>query len=278
MKNQPISLENYKVKQEDQVSDSFVRIEDKFVVSKQYLNSLKEVISSHLDASYIDTATHFTMIESLYFDSEKLDLYQNHFTKNSEKRSKMRIRRYGPNGKWSAGVAFIEAKSKANGVCTKQRFKISQDDYARLQAGKTIEWSEELIALNYKTTPSQLRQRVGEINEMITTYNLRPQLSLVYKRLAFEKGNLRMTIDEDINYTVLNDVSHKLAGYIKHQNYWEKASTMKNKFSNENLVLLEVKHAGSIPEWFGKLSKDLSIEKGSFSKYCWGMTRVVSEI
>lgn len=258
------------------IADTFERIEDKFLVPKIHQSDLKKLILQYLDASYVDANTQFTLIESLYFDSDNLDLFQHHFSK-MDKRYKMRVRRYGPNGNWSNGVAFLEAKCKSNGICTKQRFMITQGDYQRLLTGGAIEFNAELLKVNPKTDPKKLRKRVEEINELITTFHLGPQVSLVYKRLAYERDNLRMTIDEDIQFTTFKPVSPRKASEIKHQDLWTLADAMGRRFSNREYMVVEVKHTGLIPTWFEEFIGKVGVSQTSFSKYCWGMANLIEE-
>src|SRR5262245_56004628 len=100
--------------------DKFVRIEDKFLLPSVYENILIQTIAGHMQPSYASSGTDFTLIESLYLDSDNLDFYQDHFTKTSG-RAKVRVRKYAPNGVWASGDAFVEAKFKDLEVCTKER-------------------------------------------------------------------------------------------------------------------------------------------------------------
>ncbi|MFN8370726.1 MAG: VTC domain-containing protein [Bacteriovoracaceae bacterium] len=91
-------------------SGEFNRIEDKYLVKMDDLNTVLKSLYTHMDPSYLDDVTQFTLIESLYFDSDNLDFYKHHFM-DLTKRYKLRTRRYAPNGIWSTEASASRIKS-----------------------------------------------------------------------------------------------------------------------------------------------------------------------
>lgn len=255
-------------------ADSFTRIEDKFVVPLQHANKLFKLLFNHLELSYFDSGTQFTLIESLYFDSDHLDFYQHHFQQR-DVRLKLRIRRYAPNGQWAQGTAFIEAKQKSNGVSKKERFTIGDHEVQRLKEGKTIELRPQIFIMNSKMDPGILTEKVEAVNAAITQYKLRPEVSIQYRRLAFEKNGLRVTVDTDIQAEISAAVDQSAVGEIKQQDIWANALAMKSRFSNAENVLCEIKHSGQRPKWFDEFMVGINVNETSFSKYCWIMTNVL---
>src|SRR5687767_9605868 len=100
------------------------RIEEKFIMPARLKPSLLEALERNLKPNYPHPGTRFTLIESIYFDSDALSLFREHFT-SPLKRFKLRTRRYGPNGLWSLNDALIELKAKEGRVTRKLRTRVS---------------------------------------------------------------------------------------------------------------------------------------------------------
>lgn len=254
--------------------DTFLRIEDKYLIPKSQEELSLKVIGTYMEPCYVDDSTQFTLIESVYFDSSKFDLFKDHFRK-LDKRYKLRIRRYGPNGVWSQGFAFLESKCKSAGISTKMRFVIGETERLALMLGQTINISPEFRALNSNIEESALQERVGQINEMILRLELVPQVQVRYRRHAFEKDGFRVTFDKDVNVKNLRPINQAAASNIKKENIWSTATQLKNQYSSDKQIIMEVKHAGAKPIWFDEFMKTMGIMQTSFSKYCWGIAHLI---
>ena len=90
----------------------FARFEQKYFLSAQYATRFKSELAQYMSPSYPLPETHFTGIESVYFDSHDLHIYRMHFAAQAE-RFKIRLRRYAPNGISDDGSVHVELKSKA---------------------------------------------------------------------------------------------------------------------------------------------------------------------
>lgn len=258
--------------------DTFVRIEDKFLLPRARFESFLEAAEEILRPSYPSNTTRFTRIESIYFDSEELNVYLSHFA-SGPGRFKLRLRRYFPNGVPYSTETHLELKSKESGISKKARFQVGEFDCAMLQRGMPITVSPELLELNPQMSVEKLTQRAGRVNRLIVQYKLRPKCAIRYTRRAYEEAQTgtRLTIDEKIHYQLLTEVSPEVGEQITHSSIWERAAEMRNRFSRQDILVVEVKHAGQIPASVQKLLDDHQAIKSKFSKYCYSVTDRLTE-
>ena len=86
----------------------FVRMEDKYLLTKEQADALVPLLKTHLNNASPIPNTDYTIIESVYFDNSELNVLKEYLAQNTS-RSKMRTRRYAPNGVWGQDI-FIEGK------------------------------------------------------------------------------------------------------------------------------------------------------------------------
>jgi len=278
----PRELVNSKRTKQINVSHGeFRRIEDKFIVNKSHRKFLINLLETYLRPSYPMPGTLYTKIESLYFDSTELDLFKHHFM-SLEKRYKLRIRRYAPNGVWDDGPALLEIKKKIkkgegeSSISKKIRIHITTDALNDLKEGKKITLSEELYQLNSKLDLHIFEKRVRQANYLIELFNLKPRISVSYNRFAFELNNLRATLDSDLEIAVHNEITSHNCQDLKASDVWTLASFEMKKFSQLKHMVFEIKHTGTIPSWAEQALIQLQIQKNHFSKYCWSISRLIN--
>jgi len=270
-------IEDFPTSQTKLEPGAFIRFEDKYLISKDQLKSFENLVFMNLDPCYPDENTRYTKIESLYFDSSNLDFFCDHF-KKTQTRYKMRIRRYGPNGVWqNTGTSFLEIKSKSNKISKKRRIQLTDKERKDLILGKKLVLTKKFLDANPELTLNKLAKRVQEINNMVNTFNLAPQVRVTYSRRAYEKDGLRITLDTDVQINRLNFIYPAVIKNIRHQKFWEKASKIKSKFSTEKNVIVEIKHKQNVPEWFINYMRDNSSTETSFSKYCWSIMHQIPQ-
>jgi SPX domain protein involved in polyphosphate accumulation len=248
-------------------TESFVRIEDKYLVSRTHLPKLLLLLNSQLDPSYISDDVLFNKIESLYFDSPALKVFRDHF-KSGISRFKLRLRQYGPNGKFAPETepVHLEMKQKADGVSQKFRFKVGLMAKLSLLAGETlpVDFAEA------KKKKELIAERCLQVNSAISDFGLRPQVRVTYERLAFERNGLRVTIDDNIEAELLTPIEANVVSELLSSTELEKAKQMIAQYS-PNVVIVEVKHPGTTPEWLNTFFADSQTTPASFSKYCYSI-------
>lgn len=254
----------------------FQRIEDKFLFSKNSRDRVLNKISSVMNPSYPVEGTEFTLIESIYFDGQDFKFFQDHFQR-LEARYKLRLRKYAPNGIWNKEVVLIELKEKVAGVCKKIRFRLNKKNYKRVKKGKVIKLTSDLIKLNSDISLKTLRSRVKKINHMIETLELRPRLKVRYTRLAFAKDDFRLTIDNNLEYKLIDNIEEAEAQEISEKEVWQKAVRQNLRYEDQETSIMEMKHGGEIPSWAKRMLSDFGINKTSFSKYCWSVGTAIQQ-
>jgi hypothetical protein len=253
----------------------FARFEQKYFLSAQYAARFKSELAQYMNPSYPSPETHFTGIESVYFDSDDLHIYRMHFAGQTE-RFKIRLRRYAPNGIVDDGTVHVELKSKAEGVSRKNRFQIGPKDLGILLSGCQIPLSSsELSAYNRDLKARELKERVERINELVQENTLLPSCRVRYRREAFERENLRLTIDDQINFESLRSFSGTQTLFQSDSKLSASASRMCSAFNKSECLLVEVKHSGFVPSWLVAILQANNCSKAKFSKYCYSVTEQI---
>lgn len=259
---------------EQQKAGNFVRKEDKYLITQEQADILIPLLQQNLvNASPIPN-TDYTVIESIYHDNEQLDVLSEYLNKQAN-RSKMRTRRYAPNGNWSSDV-FLEVKAKIDGICNKSRFQIGMSEVIDLSIGKPLELNSELRQLNLNIKQKSLNNRLGLVNNFIEKLKTKPSSKITYTRLAYEKDSFRVTLDQNVQFSNIMTPNENTLAKIKSQSsYMEMLTSAQNLYAN-NQFILEVKHSGNIPDWMQRFIVLNNITEASFSKYCYAMSFAVA--
>lgn len=216
-----------------------LRHECKHNINNQDVFLLKRRLSSVLkhDSFSKDDGTY--LIKSLYFDNfndkalrEKLD--------GTDKREKFRIRYYNND----TSFIMLEKKSKINGLCAKEKAKISVEECQKLLNNDIhflIESSNPLFNELYFKMKSQL---------------LRPKTIVAYEREAFVfgAGNVRVTLDMNIR------------GSYNVQSFLTPDTSFVKLGGNS---VLEVKWDEFLPDFIKDLTHIKGRRTSAFSKYAF---------
>ena len=253
------SREEKNSKSQVQLEQLFVRREEKFFLPLSMKNDFMDLVAQHLPPSYPDKSTKYTLIESQYFDSSDLRSFRDHF-ENVKERFKLRTRRYGPNGQWQKGNAiFLELKLKCNQISNKLRLKLDPTDLLRLLSGQSLKKTEK------KTKTSE------KINTVIKDNHVTPICRVTYRRFAFEREGLRVTIDDKIEAQFVKNFERRSKKELMQTDWWMDAERMSMSFSNMESALVEVKHSGVVPHWLQLFMSENGLQFTSFSKYCYSI-------
>lgn len=251
----------------------FLRTEDKYIISCSKMDRILEVINKYMSPSYPSPDTQYTLIESIYFDSKYLDFFKHDIT-DFPTQYKLRIRQYAPNGQFNPKApAHLELKRKRGQQCKKLRFKIGPMQLLGLFKGESLPLNDEIITMNNEIEKDVLISRMNIINDLMGQYLLRPVSSISYNRLAFERGNLRVTVDREISEKRLVDIFSQSEFQVFTK--LDKAEKMMKKFSAQDCFILEVKHQGTTPAWLEGLLTEISVLKSSFSKYTYFTAKAI---
>ncbi|CAM6003925.1 unnamed protein product [Sphagnum balticum] len=257
----------------------FRRFEDKYIVPKALKNELVKALERNLKADYPDSKTKFNLMKSTYFDSSSLDMLQHHMSK-ANSRFKLRTREYAPNGKLQkTDYAFLEIKAKHGDITDKFRIKVPKGDMETFKKGAPLTPTIQLAKMNPGISLPDLVKRVGDINQALELFHLRPSCETQYVRRAYTDGTandagLRVTFDEGINYKVLDVIPRQISNDL--QKGGEEGNNLRHmvdSYSSKDHMILEVKHHGSVPDWLTKFLNDNQLQKTNFSKYCYSIAK-----
>ncbi|MEQ1878491.1 MAG: polyphosphate polymerase domain-containing protein [Bdellovibrionia bacterium] len=262
--------------EQESTQSTFVRVEQKHLLPKNLWPALERLLTLHSKPSYLDDVTSFNLIESIYYDSASLKIYNDHFS-NRVSRVKVRTRKYAPNGEWKHKAIYLEVKKKADGICTKERARLPFEQATALALGEALEVNERMLKKNKRDEPSVVAERIQFINGLVQDFELRPQARVVYHRQAFEADGFRVTVDNHLKFELLRDISGEVASQIRSSEFWNRALFMRSLFDDGGVMVLELKHSGMIPDWMNDFLVQNSVNKSQFSKYCFAITSSIVE-
>jgi hypothetical protein len=221
--------------------ETFNRYENKYLVSEKILTPLQRRLADYLepDANNRTCATY--AITNLYYDTADSHLIRTSLAKPKYK-EKLRLRAYGVPE--SDAKVFVEIKKKVGGLVNKRRSAMKlHEAYGFLQSGAM---PEICLGMN--------RQVVSEIAYILTTHDLQPSLYLAYDRRAYVgESDLRVSFDTNIR--------------TRRCDLRLEAGTGGDPLLTDDLWLMEIKVARSIPLWLCRLLSEYRIYPVSFSKY-----------
>ena len=220
------------------------RIEKKYLISKKQKRELLKEIKKHMQKDNYFKSEVFNM----YLDTDNYDL----ITQSIEQpifKEKLRARSYGGYDR-----VFLEIKTKLRGRDLnpgfKRRVMITKSDFKELIDGKTT--MEELAKRSIETSDDI--QIAKEVDYLITHFNLKPKILVVYDRMSYQgKDKLRVTFDENLKSREC-DLDFSTSEHDKI--YFE---------DNKNIIL-EIKAHGVLPLWLVKSLSRHKIYPQQFSK------------
>ncbi len=249
----------------------FKRIDSKFLCHKEHLGIILDRCNLNSKINFPDSDTRFSLIESLYFDSDRVDFFMHHFS-GLKKRFKVRLRRYGPNGLWAKSLPLLEIKMKLDDVTIKKRFVLGDIQTEKINKALPLDGEDflALTSLNPDLGFDVLQEYISTLNLLINEYHIRPNLKITYKRFAFEKDSFRVTIDADVKRELVHLENH-FSTLVMDREISQKSRSLVDAYECDSNLILELKHQGEIPKWCLELLDELQLKETSFSKYCWGV-------
>lgn len=254
------------------------RIEDKYIINLSDFDAIKAEIEKNMQPAYPDKKTKYVLISTTYLDSPSLDFFKHHVYAMKE-RTKVRIRKYGPDGDWDNVNVFLEIKEKIHEDIKKYRIQLDESNLDNVKNGKGINFNSELEELNKPLyTHTDLKRFIDKYNKLSFKNELTPILTVKYKRLAYGKGPLRVTMDTNISYKKERVLSLSNALKIKKSINWKDAKEYKNKYDPSNKAVLEIKHNSSkLPVWLQNILDANKMEPEKFSKYVYSVANIIND-
>lgn len=247
-------------------------IESKYLLPRDKRASLIALLEAEMHPCNLRRETRFNVIESTYFDSPELDHFRAHF-ENRNQRFKLRIRRYAPDGVWDVDSVFLELKSKRNEICENFNARLSPEDQTDLMKHDVANLllSADLLRRNRETEFRELARRIREVNLNLRGLRLRPTSRLTYSRRVFEADDFQVNLDEAIQTEILCEPRTDVRHLIRTASYWPQIDELAEIYSDEQAVILEIKHGGTTPDWLNEYLIAFELSEVRFSKYCFSV-------
>ncbi|GAC1499965.1 MAG: hypothetical protein NVS1B10_03200 [Candidatus Saccharimonadales bacterium] len=251
------------------------RVEDKYVLPIKSFDRVVAAIEDRLKAFYPDEGTEYTCQESVYLETPGLDFVIDHL-QDLNTRYKMRLRYYGPNGKWSKDT-FMEVKYRENG--DQKKVRIAVDTYAMTCIFGSKPIPSDVIKLNKDIPQSEYDKAVKIINMLSAKYELSPISAVEYTRLSYKNkdGSVRVTVDRDIKVSSRRTTKSMSSQPIKDAGLFSKLKEYDNKFNPDKNYVVEIKYADGedTPDWFSNLMIQEDDHFEGMSKFAWGLSQVL---
>lgn len=166
------------------------RYEKKYLVPEEY----NDLVFHYIFSQDLRFLKHYEkrIINSIYFDNDDLEMYFKNIDGLST-REKYRIRWYGNTNLIKNPV--LEVKRKINNYGEKSSYRLNIDSGLDLN---------DLNNLNFLT--NIVNKKISINKENFLTDNLRPKIIVSYLRYYYKSiiYNLRLTLDKDIKYKLIN--------------------------------------------------------------------------
>lgn len=244
------------------------RKELKFIADIKDLDTILEVLEKHLKPYYPTKDTDYVLLSSVYMDSPDLKFLWEHLNESPDKR-KIRLRQYGPNGKWDS-EKYIEIKYRNDGAKKKCRLCVDAQSTVFILGGKEIPSSNR--KLNQDLPESEYTQAKSLIQDACKD-GVNPVVAITYSRLSYKGDGIRVTVDRDLKTKSFATLDQYDAEKIKSSAKWSDFEKTGQKYV-ANKIVIEVKLPvdSDIPDWLDSLvSKYASGEDEPFSKYVYGL-------
>jgi hypothetical protein len=184
-------------------------------------------------------------VSSLYFDSMRMNDYGEK-AGGFLKRKKNRIRIYAPRLDDTISEIWLEQKSKYEMLVSKDRIRLSRQQYDDLIHGFTYKTFRSLAASEHTATRHIFYSLFAE--------SMRPKIFVRYTREPLflpQWRDLRITFDSHIEACETNDLC-----YPRFMHGVEPGT-----------VIMEVKFSSVLPGWLRQIIQEHNLTRSAFSKY-----------
>jgi SPX domain protein involved in polyphosphate accumulation len=231
------------------------RLEYKYLVSNQHLDSLRKDLAPFLEYDKFAAAQpnkEYT-VRSIYFDTLDLKCYYEKLSGVKE-RNKFRVRGYNePQGN---DTVFVEIKRKSIDYISKDRVKIL---FSQLDAYLNNDMDSEIFD-EFSTEQNNFEMPTNFLY-YYHMHQLKPKTLVTYEREAFEcrfGSNLRVTFDKNLRTARSNKLD-------------ELFNNSFDDYPLMNSFILEVKYYKALPFWIPEIINKYHLQRQSLSKYAFSV-------
>lgn len=222
----------------------FSRYELKFILDEKTFPVILRRVQSRMHPDDYSRDGSFYTISNVYYDTPDDLLISTAVNHDGKYRYKIRLRTYDS----TRSTAFLEIKKKFRGLTNKRRTTILIDDAVKMLESRIF--PSEKPFMNMQVT--------RELFDIANRLTLVPKTVISYDRMAyfgddpFEK-DLRITFDSGVRAR-LNNLDLRLGSGGE-------------RLLAENLHIMEVKVAHSVPLWIARMLSECGVAHSHFSKY-----------
>lgn len=225
-------------------SQVFVRIEKKYLITKDQKKILLKAIKTHMQ----EDEYHKSKILNLYFDTDNYDLIIQSIDQPIFKH-KFRARNYVGYDR-----VFLEIKTKLREEeCNpgyKRRLMMTRKDFKNFTEKHTP--ASEIVS--HTSENHNDNQIAKEIDYFVKYMDLKPKILVRYNRESYSsKDDIRITFDESLKYRT-NDLCFKNK---KHDKIY---------FEDTHNIIMEIKAREVFPLWLVQILSENKIYSQQFSK------------
>ena len=192
-----------------------------------------------------------TSVGSVYFDNKDYDLLRYSL---DDRLFLVRLRAYELYGRPPEAISeyWVEVKTANDERRSKRRFRLTRTQLQTFLDGGDPD--QIVIQMNRRDHNSnELKKLYRDSQEIVLTLGLKPFILIVYKRVAFQNENERLSIDWDVLY-------YNVSGEVYDFSSWK--DPIIPAAGRSGAVILEVKYLhGSLPVWFSELQQRYPIRE-----------------
>ena len=263
----------------------FRRREEKYELLAAVATFLRGEIERHLPSFEFRKGFLHTYITTIYFDTNRLDLYQQaraFFDDNL----KIRVKEYyydqattpgmaarfpadSPERWLTVGYCFVEIKQRIQGLVVKRRFELPKNLLGRLLCGDDV-W-HALVDSRKGIEFNETFDIYGEFRRYLQQYKVFPKSVINYRRSVFQEDEheLRVTFDDEIA------VYQPPAGLYDRTESLTPA-TMGKPTRSIPSVIMEIKSRDRYPAWLQSLLETHSPQR--LSKFTTSLNILTQEL
>jgi hypothetical protein len=241
------------------------RVERKFLigVGSEGVAGLWRDLGTFLRPYGLEPIPEITAVGTVYFDNRDYDLLRC-ILLIRRCHILVRIRAYENFGEPSAPIKeyWMEVKNRSGERRKKRRFRMKRSTFKEFLNG--VDVTEQVLADNQEEGDVKfIRELYAETRETFFTWGLRPALLVTYKRVAFQGGSERLSLDWDVQYYPADNT-------VYDYDTWK--YPVEPPAGRADKVIMEFKYPeGTLPGWIDDLQRKYPLWERNYVKPVEGM-------
>jgi len=220
-------------------------------------------LTSFLGPHGLQPVQKITNVATVYFDNKDYDLLRYILLiRRTHILFRLRAYEYYDRAPEPISEYWMEVKIRNADRRRKKRFRLKRLTLQDFLDGQDV--MERVAAENQEEADREtLYNLYAEMREIFFTWGLRPALFVNYKRIAFQSGSERLSLDWDIQYYPADD-------HLYSRDSWK--YPVEPSAGKAKQIVMELKYPqGTLPGWIASLEKDFPIVEKNYVKPVDGM-------